>query len=359
MTSPVQILVGDCLETLRTLPDSSVRCCVTSPPYWALRDYGVAGQIGLEATLWDYLEKMVAVFREVRRVLTDDGTAWVNLGDCYIGGGGGGAPSKSSTLRGNGHVGGGPKLQTLKPSFRRDRAAVGGVSHKSAEGLKEKDLAGVPWRVAFALQEDGWFLRQNVIWAKPNPMPESVRDRPTTAHEFVFLLSKAPDYFYNAAEAREPVTGGANARLSKAAMREVSERRAQGAGATDSNEAGHGVTGKCAVPQFQVRHTSSLAAAACLPVEDRNFRSVWSIPTDPFKGAHFAAFPRALAARCIIAGTEPGDTVLDPFAGSGTTGAAALELGRRAVLCELNPDYAEMIRDRVKVTPGLPLQFNS
>jgi DNA modification methylase len=278
-TSECTILVGDCRTILPTLPEASVQCCVTSPPYFGLRDYGHDGQIGLEQTPDAYVAEMVAVFREVRRVLKDDGTLWLNLGDSYVGA-------------------------------------------LYASGLQMKQLLGIPWRVAFALQADGWYLRQDIIWHKPNPMPESVTDRCTKAHEYVFLLSKSARYFYDAGAIAEEVTASTVARVTQPTL-------AQQAGSDR-------VPGKTNGNMKAVGNT-----------ETRNARSVWTITTKPFKGSHFATMPPELAGRCIKAGSAPGDTVLDPFGGSGTTAAVAVAHGRRAVLCELNPTYADLSTDRV------------
>lgn len=271
------IIVGDCREVLGVLPEKSVNCIVTSPPYFGLRDYGVAGQIGLEQTPQAYVEELVAVFRDARRVLRDDGTLWLNLGDSYG---------------------------------------------------KAKQLLGIPWRVAFALQADGWHLRQDIIWHKPNPMPESVRDRCTKAHEYLFLLSKSERYWFDAEAISEDAITGKDLGLlrgrqfadpANVAWHAASIRKRQQAG-VDSRSAG---TGK------------------------RNRRSVWTVTPKPFKGAHFATFPPALIEPCILAGCPEGGTVLDPFGGAGTTGLVADRLGRNAVLIELNPEYASMAESRL------------
>jgi DNA modification methylase len=320
-----KILVGDVRERLAGLPDGSVRCVVTSPPYWGLRDYGTASwdggdancshkvgrferkinegtsgkqltnaassghqardvcpkcgarrvdlQLGLEETPEEYVEKIVEVFREVKRVLSDDGTLWLNLGDSYYNNFGG---SSATMTTGN--------AQAVE---QRGRHSV--PKHLV---LKIKDLVGIPWKVAFALQADGWYLRQDIIWHKPNPMPESVTDRCTKAHEYVFLLTKKPKYYFDSDVMKEP---------------------------TKNNDS----------------------------QEFRNKRSVWSVNTKPFKGAHFAVMPEALAEPCVLAGSEAGDTVLDPFSGSGTVGVVALKNNRNYVGCELNPEYAEISRKRL------------
>jgi len=294
----VMIHVGDCLDTLRGMPDGSVQCCVTSPPYWGLRDYGHAGQIGLEATPEAYVARMVEVFREVRRVLREDGTCWVNLGDSYAGGGGF-CPTAPSNLAGS--------KQTTQGS------KSGGIKPQGA--IKAKDLVGIPWRVAFALQSDGWWLRQDIIWHKPNPMPESVTDRCTKAHEYVFLLAKSERYYYDAKEVAEKAQGPSG--------NYFGSKKQDGTFRQD--------VGRSCSTEWDVR----------------NRRSVWTITTKPFSGAHFAVMPPDLADLCIRAGCPEGGVVLDPFGGAGTVGLVADRLGRDAVLCELNPEYAELARRRI------------
>jgi site-specific DNA-methyltransferase (adenine-specific) len=300
----VKILVGDVLERLRQLPDESVQCVVTSPPYWGLRDYGTEGQIGLEPTPQEYVAKMVDVFREVWRVLRSDGTCWVNLGDSYTSGGRGGNGSFADE----------------RPGWRGMPSEFG--KKRGIPGLKSKDLVGIPWRVAFALQADGWYLRSDIIWHKPNPMPESVTDRPTKAHEYLFLLSKSERYYYDAEVIKEEVTGGAHSR-------------------------GNGVNPKCAEMGTGIKQNSSFSAAVADLVSSRNKRSVWTIPTQPFPEAHFATYPEKLVEPCILAGSKEGDTVLDPFCGSGTTGVVALGHGRDFIGIELNPEYAAMSKRRI------------
>lgn len=272
------------------LPDGFVHCCVTSPPYWGLRDYGIDGQIGLEATPEEYVASMVEVFREVRRVLRDDGTLWLNLGDTYMGGRSGGVGNSSLTSGCN------------HRAARAAWEAQGGRSHRVASGLKRKDLVGIPWRVAFALQADGWWLRSDIVWHKTNPQPESVQDRPTRTHEYMFLLSKSVRYYYDADVIKEPAAGAGS-------------------------------------------------------VEQRNRRSVWTVSQQPYSGAHFATFPPKLIEPCILAGCPAGGTVLDPFVGSGTAMYVAKELGRKGVGCDLNVDYLELARKRL--AQGVLPIFNS
>lgn len=297
MSSSFTLIQGDCLHHLQQLPDNSFQSCITSPPYWNLRDYNVDGQIGLEPSLEDYLSRITAVFREVRRTIKPTGTLWLNAGDLFI----------------------------------------------------KKQLVGLPWRIAFALQSDGWILRSDIIWHKPNAMPESVKDRPTRAHEYIFLLSKSPHYLYNFKAIQEPVSGTAHPR-------------------------GHGLHPKANSPNsrmartrspidnkpnpstWNVRANHSFSAAVKNLVRLRNKRSVWSIATKPFKGAHYASFPPNLVSPCILASSNPNDLILDPFAGSGTTGAVAIQLSRTPTLIELNPDYCHIIHSRLSsLTPGLPL----
>jgi DNA modification methylase len=301
----VRILVGDNRARLRELPDQSVQMCVTSPPYFGLRDYGHDGQIGLEATPDAFVAELVGVFREVKRVLRDDGTLWLNLGDSYTGAANSGGANKND---------GGPAYR------------VGNLPPKQGNGLKSKDLIGIPWRVAFALQADGWYLRSDIIWHKPNPMPESVTDRPTKSHEYIFLLTKSEWYYYDAAAVAEPAQDGAKAFNG-------SPTYADG----DRNDAGR-------------RDKNA--------IETRNKRSVWTVSTSPYKGAHFATFPPALIEPCIKAGSREGDVVLDPFGGAGTTGLVADRLGRSSVLCELNPTYAKMAADRITQDNPMFTQVN-
>lgn len=313
------ILVGDCLRTLQTLPDASVHCCVTSPPYWGLRDYGHDGQIGQEQTPEAFVSALVAVFREVRRVLRDDGTCWVNLGDSYAGSGKGawGSQEEADAARG--------KTKEVYIPTRETAPLAGHVP----KGLKRKDLVGIPWRIAFALQADGWYLRQDIIWHKPNPMPESVTDRCTKSHEYLFLLTKSERYHYNAAAIAEAASGG----------RTAGNKRHKYVDAVESGMQEH-------------RTKAGLLALSGVEWDTRNRRSVWTIPTQPFAGAHFAVMPEALVEPCILAGCPEGGTVLDPFCGSGTVPSVAARLGRRYIGCELNPDYAAMAERRIAADCG-------
>ena len=341
----VRFLLGDVRDALRELPDESVQCVVTSPPYWSLRDYGVPpsvwgerddvdgcpphawgddtrsnawgtaicsrcsawrGVLGMEPTPDLYVLNMVEVFREVRRVLRSDGTVWLNLGDCYATGAG-----KVGTSPGGGAQGE-RWARGLGPMTQPNRMPI--------PGLKPKDLIGIPWRVAFALQADGWYLRSDIIWAKPNPMPESVTDRPTKAHEYIFLLSKSARYYFDREPIREPVkptSGKINGAPLRGAhvLKEGSRRTAK--------------------REYDV-------------IKGANRRSVWTVSTKPFPGAHFATFPPALVTPCILAGAPEGAVVLDPFIGSGTTAVVAKSLGRRAIGIDLNPEYLDMAIERCR-----------
>lgn len=316
-----RIIVGDCLDSLRAMPDQSVNCCITSPPYFGLRDYGVDGQIGLEPTPDEFVAALVAVFREVRRVLQDDGTLWLNLGDSY-------AAQRSGTHQPAETLAGG-KGGVTDDGGRVNRGRLDGYNptrNAAAIGLKHKDLIGIPWRVDFALQAEGWYLRQDIIWNKPNPMPESVTDRCTKAHEYLFLLSKGPRYYFDSEAIKEPAVQAGRIRSDR----------------MGGNKYGEGV-----------KHSDG---AIFTGSETRNRRSVWTVTTKPFKGAHFATFPPDLIEPCVLAGCPAGGTVLDPFGGAGTTGLVAQQHGRNAILCELNPDYAAMADARIQAAaPAGPL----
>jgi site-specific DNA-methyltransferase (cytosine-N4-specific) len=265
------LIVGDARRVLARLPDGLFQCCVTSPPYWSLRNYHIDGQIGLESSLAAYLASLVEVFREVRRVLRDDGTLWLNIGDSYTSGG-----------------------RSWRAPDRKNPVRAMNVRPPTPDGLKPKDLIGIPWRLALALQEAGWYLRADILWNKPNCQPESVKDRPTRCHEYLFLFSKNQHYFYNPRAVRGP--------------------------------------------------------------NGRNLRTVWDIPTKACRQAHFATFPSALVERCLQLGSRDGDWVLDPFVGSGTTGLVALDQGRRFVGIELNPDYVQLAENRLNGAVARPGQ---
>lgn len=369
-------MTGDSRELLRTLPGESVNCCITSPPYFGLRDYGVVGQMGLEETPEDFVAGMVAVFDEVRRVLRSDGTLWLNIGDSYAGNGGQ-SPQSGALFKGR----------------ARQRENVCQSQRGTYGDAKAKDLIGIPWMLAFALRAAGWYLRQDIIWSKPNPMPESVTDRCTKSHEYLFLLSKSPRYYFDADAIAEPVadTSLARWRQPKIASQAGSDRvpgKTNGAmkavggierpqakraielaregGLTDAHIAAIrsvGITdsGKARVTQSGCGNNTAEAQRLAdeakevlggyyrefLIAESRNKRSVWSVATMPFKGAHFATFPQALVEPCIKAGCPVGGTVLDPFFGAGTTGLVADRLQRDCIGIELNPEYAQMAARRI------------
>jgi len=307
-----KIIHGDCLTVLKTLSDGSVNTCVTSPPYWGLRDYGVDGQIGLESTPEEYVARMVEVFREVKRVLRDDGTLWLNLGDSYMGGGGG-------------NYGDGLSVQAHKthPTAGKDKP-------KTAKGYKSKDLVGIPWMVAFALRADGWYLRQDIIWHKPNPMPESVTDRCTKAHEYIFLMSKSAKYYFD-----------------NEAIMEMSIH----AGKIVKNNAGK----NSQMGKYGATREGFLKDEGVLVTDNRNKRSVWTVTTKPYSGAHFATFPEDLITPCILAGCQQGGVVLDPFFGAGTTGVVAKKNQRDFIGIELNTEYIKIAEKRIINTDGVML----
>jgi DNA modification methylase len=360
----VSILLGDVREQLKTLADESVHCVVTSPPYFGLRDYGMPSQIGLEATPSAFVETMVEVFREVRRVLREDGTLWLNLGDSYAGSWG--AQSRgNSASEASSRLEGSSMLEARQiGAYPLGQTHVGSV--KRTPGLKPKDLIGIPWRVAFALQDDGWYLRQDIIWSKPNPMPESVTDRCTKAHEYLFLLSKSGRYYFDGNAIAEPLGASSVSRLAQnvdaqagsarvpgktnGAMKAVGGRRAAG-NKTHKGQAAYEagderMRTKAGLVSFANRERAKVAEG---DIEGtRNRRSVWTVATQPFKEAHFATFPPALIEPCILAGSPKGGTVLDPFGGAGTTGLVADRLQRNAILIELNPDYAAIAERRIK-----------
>lgn len=371
---PITILEGDAREMLTTLPDQSVHCCVTSPPYFGLRDYGVAGQMGLEETPEAFVAGMVAVFREVRRVLRDDGTLWLNIGDSYAR-----APAKGGSGPGkNADYGDsyGKAKRTFRPGSSRADGVVDGQNIRNRNGVgsvvgcKDKDLIGIPWMLAFALRADGWYLRQDIIWSKPNPMPESVQDRCTKAHEYVFLLSKGPRYHYDAGAIAEPLGLASVARLAQnvdqqagsdrvpgktnGAMKAVG-RRAAGNKTHKSQaayEAGdERMRTKAGLVSFAERERAKVEAGDLAGT--RNKRTVWEVATQPFKEAHFATFPPALVEPCILAGCPAGGTVLDPFFGAGTTGLVADRFQRNCIGIELNPAYAEIARRRIADDAGM------
>lgn len=342
---------GDVRDVLRKMIADGVKVqtIVTSPPYWGLRDYGHAGQIGLEPTLPEFTAALVETFDLCRQVLADDGTAWVNMGDSYAQTGGRGAQGSTSQRRGRSNV----------------EAQMKGVSQRPPHGLKAKDLIGQPWRLAFALQDAGWYLRQDIVWHKPNPMPESVRDRCTKAHEYIFLLSKSERYYFDAEAIKEraagalagntkPTTGarayeqGAAAHRTAAGLHQWAERQRS---RRDSFKRDASKRASAAAPGQSTGTHRPDRAEAEWDTETRNKRSVWTVATEPYGGAHFATFPTRLIAPCILAGAPAGGIVLDPFFGSGTTGQVAQALGRRFIGVELNPAYKALQDERLAQAP--------
>ncbi len=299
-----EIKQGDALSVLKTMPDQSINTCITSPPYWGLRDYGVEGQIGQEETPEEYVDKLVHVFREVKRVLRDDGTLWLNIGDTYCG---------------TGHKG-----EYRDPKYKEGRTGQRVALNNKIDGLKPKDLVGIPWMLAFALRADGWYLRSDIIWYKPNAIPESVKDRPTKAHEYIFLLSKSPRYYYDAEAIKEPL----------ARPEELLRKTPAVFGGRNKHDV-YG-TRKHSGNEYVGTYTG------------RNKRSVWTVATKPFEEAHFAVYPPDLIKPCILAGCPKDGIVLDPFMGSGTTGMVAAMYQRNFIGFELNQEYCKMAEKRIE-----------
>ena len=330
----VTLFHGDALQVAESLPSASVQTIVTSPPYFGLRDYGADGQMGAEESVGEYVAGMVALFRELRRVLKDDGTLWLNLGDTYS-------------------VGTTPRHNTNAPNSNRDgsKDTIPPMSIRpDGTGLAAKNLVGVPWRVALALQDDGWILRSDIIWAKPNPMPESVTDRPTKAHEYVFLFAKSPRYYYDADAIAEPVTQSTIDRLAQDVGSQTGSARGNGGAKTNGTMKAVGKSWRdreydqTMLPEgMQQNGKKGRPIGSVDPgIGTRNKRTVWQVPTVPFGEAHFAVYPPELIRPCILAGSQPGDTILDPFSGSGTTGMVATQEGRKYVGIDLNSDYLDL-----------------
>lgn len=305
-----KIYLGNALDVLRTMPNDSIDCCVTSPPYYALRDYGTVSQIGLEETPTKYVEKLTEVFMEVHRVLKPTGTLWVNIGDSYNGSGG----NHKATHKND-------------SGFQGKNGYLRGGKGAKVPGLKSKDLIGIPWMLAFSLRDAGWYLRQDIIWHKPNPMPESVTDRCTRSHEYIFLLSKDRRYYFDNKSIKEPAVGGQQCAAGRKSRNESPELKTEKGGEYDRTNDAHG-------------NSENLHGL-------RNKRSVWTVAPAHNRTAHFATFPESLIVPCIQAGCPEGGIVLDPFMGSGTTGLVANKLGRRYIGIELNPEYKEMAEKRI------------
>lgn len=299
-----KILYGDALECLKTIPDNSVNMCVTSPPYYGLRDYGIEEQIGMELSPALYIEKLVCIFREIRRILKNDGTLWVNIADSYAG--------------------------SIKSRIKlSDNTEIA----KEWQGIKSKDMLGIPWSLAFALRDDGWYLRSDIIWQKSNCMPESVKDRPTKSYEHIFLLSKSNHYYYDYEAIQEPVTQGSIERAKR--------------GVSDKGKYAKGITGQNMQALFMARPNSAERYM-------RNKRDVWTISTNSYRiKGHFAVYPEKLIEPCILAGCPVGGVVIDPFFGSGTTGAVAKKLGREYIGIDINPEYCTMSEDRINNVASL------
>lgn len=313
-----QIIQGDCIKVVQSLPSDTIQTVITSPPYWGLRDYGMTEQIGLEETVQEYIQKIVSLFREIKRVLKDDGTVWLNLGDAYAGSG------RGRIANGRTH----PGINHMQSVGQT--SGVINLSNKVA-GLKPKDLIGLPWRVAFALQEDGWYLRKDIVWNKPNAMPESVRDRPTSSHEYIFLLSKSQKYYYDHEAIKE-----------EAAYKPFPDPPRGSRGAFGMEQLGR----REDKPRGSFKGKYGDLAFRAIR-NKRNKRSVWTVATKPTKDAHFATYPVELIEPCVLAGCPVDGIVLDPFMGSGTTGIAALKHSRNFIGIELNPDYIKIANKRL------------
>lgn len=332
-----RILQGDSLEVLKTLPDNIIDCCITSPPYYGLRDYGVEGQIGLEETPEKYIQKLVDVFHEVKRVLKDDGTLWVNIGDSYAGGAG--------------RWGGSDFISDKQTSNNGSLSQISVSKKWQHKTIKSKDLIGIPWMLAFALRTDGWYLRQDIIWHKPNPMPESVKDRCTKSHEYIFLLSKSPHYYFDYEAIQEEATGydGRKDTMHKGSNKYTQEcmpgmQKQEMASRAHERWKFKNLQDKGQTTQTMHERRAEGKQDILYPV--RNKRDVWRVPTKPNKEAHFATFPEDLIRPCILAGCDVGGVVLDPFFGSGTTGMVAQKYNRNYLGIELNPEYISIANKR-------------
>lgn len=362
----VRILKGDCREILRGLPEESVHCVVTSPPYWGLRDYGVDGQLGMEGSLGEHVETMADVFREVRRVLRSDGTLWLNYGDSYASSVNGRSAADIKSLGTDDRTFRDKPFSTIGPVWRDGNPEKnGGKSNRNGLTvdagclLKPKDLCGIPWRVAFALQADGWWLRQDIIWSKPNPMPESVTDRCTKAHEYLFLLSKSERYYYDAAAIAEAAIYSGLANQDESGFKDPRSFNGKHKDGYRTATRSKDTAEASRSPGSRPHSLSAFEAKNSREYTTRNKRSVWEIPTAPYAEAHFATFPPALIEPCVLAGCTKGGTVLDPFGGAGTTGMVADRLGRNAILIELNPEYAAMAERRIANDAGMFAQVEA
>lgn len=332
-----QIVVGDALSVLRRISDNYIDCCVTSPPYFGLRDYGVDGQLGLEESPEEYISKMVEIFREVRRTLRPDGTLWLNLGDSYAG-------------SGKGRMGDGSHSKDRSKSSDYFNIVGGKLKGTKAVDCKRKELIGIPWRLALALREDGWYLRQDIVWYKPNAMPESVKDRCTKSHEYIFLLTKSDKYYFDGEAIKEPAVGFDNrppagsrgAATPNSRRRKGNAKTFRGGGAYTG---GRSFENSASVERDSSGNTENITGL-------RNRRDVWSVATQGYSKAHFATFPEKLIEPCILAGSRKGGVILDPFLGSGTTAVVAERNGRDYIGIELNPEYAELAKERIATVAG-------
>lgn len=347
----IEIINSDCLAALELMPSESVHCCVTSPPYWGLRDYGVAGQIGLEGSLAEHIDVLVRVFSEVRRVLRKDGTCWINYGDAYASAPNGRSAADTKTAGNDDRTFRDKPISTVGPvrkSFRRDGEACMPAARAATPTLKPKDRMMLPARLAIALQESGWWLRDEIVWHKPNPMPSSVKDRTTPAHEMIYLLTKSPRYYFDQEAILAPCSPNTHARLSQDVQSQVGSARANGGVRADRPM--KTVQRKLAAAGSGTKNNDSFDAAMAIMPTMRNPRSVWTVPPKGFKEAHFATFPPDLIEPCILAGCPPGGTVLDPFFGAGTTGLVAERNGRDCIGIELSAAYIDIAKKRL----GLP-----
>lgn len=338
------VINGDSLNVLKSLDDESVDCCVTSPPYYQLRDYGNDRQIGLEHTPYEYIDNLVLVFHEVKRILKNDGTLWVNIGDSYSGSGKGAAHYPDKVM--------GTKQETNAGCFNAENLDSG----YSDDVIKEKDLIGIPWMLAFALRKDGWYLRQDIIWSKPNPMPESVKDRCTKSHEYIFLLSKNRKYYFDAESIAEPIAHSSIERYSQNIDNQKGSERVKGKTNGNMKAVLPRYGGKKYTEDISVFNRTKSGNAYNFRSK-RNKRDVWNVSTKPYKGAHFATFPKDLIEPCILAGCPIDGTVLDPFCGSGTTGESAVEHQRNFIGIELNEKYCRMAENRINNTQ-IKFDFN-
>ena len=371
----ITFITNDCIAGLQSLEDESVDCVVTSPPYWGLRDYGVEGQLGLESTLGEHIENMVGVFEEIKRVLKSTGICFVNYGDCYAATPNGKSAAKYKAEGKDDRTFRDKPFSTVGPVSKSKRIERGegrwGGGNNPAHGyLKPKDLCLIPERFAIAMQDAGWWVRSKNIWAKPNPMPESVKDRPSSAHEMIWMFTKAPSYFWDDEAVTQPISKNTHARLSQDVMKQVGSDRANGGKKTNGNMKAVARKQKNllrdrphSLHKARVKDNESFDSALALPVAERNLRNyepapveVWVMSTASFSEAHFATFPPELVERCLKAGCPRDGVVLDPFGGAGTTGLVADRMQLDCILIELNPEYMDIAKRRIEDDSGFFLQ---